>query len=787
MAFPTVQTTSSGNSGGNSSTHTVTMPSGTASGDLLIVFFSNDGTATASINATNYPGWSSLTGGANETRLSIFYKKLTAAQGSIVVDTSASEGSAWVVYRITGHDVPTNPEVGTAATGSSTSPDPPDLNPAGWGTEDTLWIAVESSDSSKTCSGYPLAGNNVTNVYSNSTHGCGIAVCSVGENAANKNPGTFTISGIDGWVAQTVAVRTTQAITASGGTASAASSVSGVTSTKDSFTKADGTASAASSVSGVTARLDSFTKADGTAAAASSVSGVASTKGSHSVNGGTLTAASSISGVGVTVPSIQVFVEGIGFYLPSDQIFICGIGTSGNMYAEPPANVDAEGGTASVASSVSGATARLDSFTKADGTASVASSVSGVTSSKGSHTTSGGTFSAVSSVSGVTVTAGGVQVSGGTLSVVSSVSGSQVAFGSATATGGTLSVVSSVFGVTSTLGNHSVSGGTLSAATSISGVTADTGGITITGCLLTVTSSVSGATATIGTRPLSVFVCGVGLQGVTNECFVCGIGFSRAAPRGHSSSGGTVSCVSSVVSPTPTLGDVDAPVGPFSVVASVSGVSVGGLPRVASGGTLSVESRIVGPAVRNYASVIITIDGVVTASATRTAVASGSSQLEHTLDAAAGAATRSGGTCAAASSVSSVTVSKGSVSCIGGTLTTVAAVIGPNVAAQNVIASGGLAAAASSVSGVTVLVSGHQSDGGLISAAASVSGTLGTMGSITLQNLIISAVSSVYCFKIDSETKVVSPRRMNKVSVEVRVHSVARETRVHTVNEADSL
>ncbi|MEF3692027.1 MAG: hypothetical protein V3574_03165, partial [Candidatus Moraniibacteriota bacterium] len=206
-AFPSIAATNSGNSGGNVTSHTVNLPSGISSGNLLIVSFSNDGSDTV----TWPSGWTGLFSTANGTanRLSAAYRIADGSEGTtITVTTSGSQGSAHTSYRITGHYSGAAPAVGTAATGSSVNPDSPSLTPS-WGAEDTLWLSVYGWDSNASNSSYPTnySLGQVTNLYNQTVHGAGIASAGYNLNASSQDPGTATLSATETWVANTLAIR----------------------------------------------------------------------------------------------------------------------------------------------------------------------------------------------------------------------------------------------------------------------------------------------------------------------------------------------------------------------------------------------------------------------------------------------------------------------------------------------------------------------------------------------------------------------------------------------------
>jgi hypothetical protein len=85
----------------NQTTHTVNLPSGIASGDLLLLWFSKDGTSGT---ITTPSGWSIAISTITATDQSILFSK--TASGSedttVSVTTSISESSTCIAYRISG-------------------------------------------------------------------------------------------------------------------------------------------------------------------------------------------------------------------------------------------------------------------------------------------------------------------------------------------------------------------------------------------------------------------------------------------------------------------------------------------------------------------------------------------------------------------------------------------------------------------------------------------------------------------------------------------------------------
>jgi len=204
--FPVVEATNGGtNLAANN--HTVDLPAGIVSGDLLLVVFNCDG-----LEATTYPGgWTGLfekqDGGADGNTLSAAYRVADGGEGaSITVTTAGAEDSAYQTYRISGYSGV--PEVGTSAVGDSDSPNPPSLAPS-WGatTVSTLWLAIAGWDGLETVNVYPA---NYTDGLDNTSAG-GADACGCGSarrefKAASDDPGVFTLSGGNHWIANTIAI-----------------------------------------------------------------------------------------------------------------------------------------------------------------------------------------------------------------------------------------------------------------------------------------------------------------------------------------------------------------------------------------------------------------------------------------------------------------------------------------------------------------------------------------------------------------------------------------------------
>lgn len=217
MAFPTIQTadTKNGTVTSNSTSWTLTYPTNLANGDLILALVAIDANGT-----TTWPaGWVNRDQVGTTAVTEVYAKKLSdgTETGTFTMSVASSEQGAWRIFRITGWEgtlgttfVNTGASDGSVVVSdtasSSSTPNPPSLDPVNWATEDTLWIATCAVDTSRTISVYPLADNNTADV-SGGAGGATLGVCTTTSAVSSLDPGTFTISASDDWVAATIAVR----------------------------------------------------------------------------------------------------------------------------------------------------------------------------------------------------------------------------------------------------------------------------------------------------------------------------------------------------------------------------------------------------------------------------------------------------------------------------------------------------------------------------------------------------------------------------------------------------
>src|SRR6185503_1787074 len=165
----------------DTTSHAVTMPGTVHLGDLLILVFANDGSATV----TTPGGWTALSSDANGSaaRLSVYAKIADGTEGGTTVDfiTSATEQASAIVIRIQGGSfypsiATLGVVVGTAATGTSVSPDPPSRT-FPWEAMNSLVLAIYGADDQAQATAFPASyQDGITKQGANAAGAsCGVA------------------------------------------------------------------------------------------------------------------------------------------------------------------------------------------------------------------------------------------------------------------------------------------------------------------------------------------------------------------------------------------------------------------------------------------------------------------------------------------------------------------------------------------------------------------------------------------------------------------------------------
>ena len=206
MTFPTIAATNTSVEADNTTSHTVSLPSGISAGHLLLVFFACDASPIIDWTGTGFTPI--LNTDYSQISLSVGYKIAVGGETTISISTSTGQESSHASYRITGHGASTHPpSCGTCQKANVSNPNPPEYNP-GWGAYDILWIALEGNDDDDDVVAYP------TNYYegqlsvpsSTGSGTCHVGVAGRFRNIASENPPSFTLSGSEQAIACCVAV-----------------------------------------------------------------------------------------------------------------------------------------------------------------------------------------------------------------------------------------------------------------------------------------------------------------------------------------------------------------------------------------------------------------------------------------------------------------------------------------------------------------------------------------------------------------------------------------------------
>lgn len=205
MAFPTVATSAtSKETVYGTSDFVVTLPTGVASGDLLLLYIIYN--VAADRTYVTPSGWTRVARlfGNSAFESYIYGRFATGAESTATFTKTREAGGtgggagAAIAYRITGHYSSGTVADAVEATlaGSFANPtNPQALNPTGWDAEDTLWFAGVGCSETYSVSSYPTnySSNQLTVVEAGATHRATMA--SYASNTASEDPGAYTFTG----------------------------------------------------------------------------------------------------------------------------------------------------------------------------------------------------------------------------------------------------------------------------------------------------------------------------------------------------------------------------------------------------------------------------------------------------------------------------------------------------------------------------------------------------------------------------------------------------------------
>lgn len=204
--FPVVMAINGGNDVVNQLNHTVNLPTGIVAGDLLIVIFASDGTPAITFPPGDWTLLFSRDADAGSVKCEGHYRIANGTEtATIVVTTDANQMTSHTSYRIVNYTgLPEN----VVTDGLSANPNPLNLAPT-WDEFErvNLWLAVCANDGNQSVTLYPAGYTSGRNDRSADAEGVGVgSAVLLNDYGATEDPGTFTLSGADGWVADTIAI-----------------------------------------------------------------------------------------------------------------------------------------------------------------------------------------------------------------------------------------------------------------------------------------------------------------------------------------------------------------------------------------------------------------------------------------------------------------------------------------------------------------------------------------------------------------------------------------------------
>ena len=210
MAVPTVVNSGEGGLTAAGTSCAVLLPGGGAATDEFIVIIAK-GSVACTINAL--ADWTELLDENSANGLAILrYTGAGIPSNPTFIQSSASR-SVWAVYIIRGSDKTIAPQIGTTATGTSTTPNPPAVTVTG-GPKDVLSIpcfagAGELADTDTLVTTFPTGYTDNQREKTGGTGGTnlgGLLGASVGTATATSSvdPPTFTQNASRAWRAQTI-------------------------------------------------------------------------------------------------------------------------------------------------------------------------------------------------------------------------------------------------------------------------------------------------------------------------------------------------------------------------------------------------------------------------------------------------------------------------------------------------------------------------------------------------------------------------------------------------------
>jgi hypothetical protein len=192
-------------------THNANLPipydgGGIQENDLLIAFAAFDGNPTIAW-PTDWTEIKDEAGNGSAVRAGVAWKRAIGGEsGTIAITTSASEGGGVRIFCIRGASLASAPAISSGVSSAAANANPDSLDPGGWATENTLWIAAVAVDGGIDVTAAPAGYFDLGATRWNNAAGATIATAFKRASASSEDPGAFTHAAED-TRAFTVAVR----------------------------------------------------------------------------------------------------------------------------------------------------------------------------------------------------------------------------------------------------------------------------------------------------------------------------------------------------------------------------------------------------------------------------------------------------------------------------------------------------------------------------------------------------------------------------------------------------
>ncbi len=215
-AFPSIDNTNtSTENAADVTSHGVDLPATINADDLCLVLFTSDGTTTITWDNSTAGTWSQVYDTDGTGVQGALYAQVmggTEDGATLTITTNNAERSTHLVVCISGANNDLTPVADTIAyaqdLSSDSTPNPPALNPANWGTEDTLWIATYQMDdgADSVLTMWSEANNRIENTGGHADN-TGTVLSSANSAAASRDPSSYWATANSRSIATTIAIR----------------------------------------------------------------------------------------------------------------------------------------------------------------------------------------------------------------------------------------------------------------------------------------------------------------------------------------------------------------------------------------------------------------------------------------------------------------------------------------------------------------------------------------------------------------------------------------------------